>query len=205
MKPSFFFPFLLSAIGLVNPAIAQKNHATLPVTLTDGAKMLDQPAPPFILRDLEGAAVSLSDYKGKVLVLDFWATWCVPCKLSFPGVQLAIQKYKEDPEVKFLFIDINETIDNYADTIRKFLDDNNYTFRVLLDEMGPEGKQNKVFKQFGITHIPAKFVIDKEGIIRSVDIGYHPDQSDAAYAKALFKEIESARSREIGSARSKTR
>jgi thiol-disulfide isomerase/thioredoxin len=73
-------------------------------------ELISQPAPAFSLVDLEGNKVSLAELKGKVVILDFWATWCAPCKKSFPAMQKALDKYKADPNVRFLFIDTWERI-----------------------------------------------------------------------------------------------
>ncbi|SDD78645.1 Thiol-disulfide isomerase or thioredoxin [Mucilaginibacter pineti] len=136
-------------------------------------QMTNNPAPSFVLKDMEGNTISLQSLKGKIIIVDFWATWCGPCKRSFPGMQRSVNKYKDDANVKFLFIDTWETGDTYADAVKTFIADNKYSFQVLLDEKGDDGKQSKVVTQFGVTGIPTKFVIDKNGNIRFTHIGYN--------------------------------
>src|SRR5690554_8083345 len=80
-----------------------------------------EPAPDFTLEDLEGNTVSLKDLEGKVVVLDFWATWCAPCIKSFPAMQMAVNKYKDDPEVEFLFINTWEQRDEPKDMIQQLM------------------------------------------------------------------------------------
>jgi peroxiredoxin len=134
--------------------------------------MINQPAHAFTLKDLDGNTVSLADLKGKIVIVDFWATWCGPCKASFPGMQLAVNKYKGDPNVKFLFVDTWENGDYYVDGVKKFIADNKYTFRVLIDEKNSEGKQAKVVSAYEVSGIPTKFIIDKNGNIRFKYVGY---------------------------------
>lgn len=159
--------------------LASLKEASAAATKAKLAKqMISQPAPAFALKDFDGNTVSLASLKGKVVIVDFWATWCGPCKASFPGMQMAVNKYQNNPNVKFLFIDTWENGDNYTDGVKKFIADNKYSFHVLMDEKGSDGRQSKVVSSFGVTGIPTKFVIDGAGAIRFKHVGY--SGSDAA-------------------------
>jgi peroxiredoxin len=135
-------------------------------------QMINQPALAFVLKDFDGNTVSLASLKGKVVIVDFWATWCGPCKASFPGMQTAVNNFKSDADVKFLFIDTWENGDNYTEGVKKFIADKKYSFHVLMDEKGADGRQSKVVTQFGVDGIPTKFIIDKNGNIRFKVVGF---------------------------------
>lgn len=129
--------------------------------------MLSETAPSFALLDLDGKKVDISDLKGKVVVVDFWATWCGPCIASFPGMQKMVNKYKDKPDVRFVFIDTWEQGEKKEKNAGDFMTSKKYTFHVLMDN------DNKVVEQFKVNGIPAKFVIDKEGVIRYKSVGYN--------------------------------
>lgn len=149
---------------------AQANDALLAKYKSE---MIKKEAPNFSLLNMKGEKVSLADLKGKVVVLDFWATWCGPCKISFPGMQAAVNKYKDDKEVEFLFIDTWQREENYKDLVEQFIADNKYTFHVLYDEMKDRDKATTT--AFGVKGIPHKVVIDKEGNIRFESSGGSAD------------------------------
>lgn len=128
------------------------------------SEMIKKEAPNFSLVNMKGETVSLADLKGKVIVLDFWATWCGPCKISFPGMQASVNKYKDDKDVEFLFIDTWQREENYKEVVEEFIATNKYTFHVLFDEMKDRDKATTT--AFGVKGIPHKVVIDKEGFIR---------------------------------------
>lgn len=135
-------------------------------------QLISKPAAMFTLKDVDGKTVSLEDYKGKTVVLDFWATWCGPCKKSFPAMKMAVNKYKDDPNVKFLFIHTWERENNATKDAKKYVEEQNYPFEVLMDLKDATTGINNVVESYKVSGIPAKFVIDKNGNIRFALSGF---------------------------------
>ncbi|WP_342599919.1 redoxin domain-containing protein [Psychrobacillus sp. FSL H8-0483] len=115
-------------------------------------------APNFTLTSLSGKELSLADYKGKRVILNFWATWCPPCKAEMPHMQTYFEEYAEEQNAIVLAVNLTSQ-DNGIKKIQQFNSEYNLTFPVLLDEKGD------VASQYGIITIPTTFVLDEEGYI----------------------------------------
>jgi len=122
---------------------------------------INKKAPDFALKDLFGNDIRLSDYKNKVVLLNFWATWCPPCREEMPALQRLHNKM-----VGRDFIILAVSVD-YMDPakVNDFLIKGGYTFKVLLDT------QNQASAKYGVTAIPATFIIDKKGKLVERHIG----------------------------------
>jgi thiol-disulfide isomerase/thioredoxin/dipeptidyl aminopeptidase/acylaminoacyl peptidase len=129
----------------------------------DTRSLEGQAAPDFKLRSLDGTPVVLSELKNKVVVLDFWATWCPPCRKSLPHLQhLSQDSGLQKKGLKVVTVDLRET----KDKVREFLNRNSYTFLVAMDDTGTTAEK------YLVQGIPTTLVIDGAGVIRNVFVGF---------------------------------
>lgn len=128
-------------------------------------------APDFSLVDQYGNIHSLSDYKGKVVFLNFWATWCPPCNSEMPDIQELYDKYSADPNSEVAILSVafpDYGTETSVDGIKEFLDSNGYTYPVLMDENAD------LLLSYYITAYPTTFIINADGYI----LGYIPGAMD---------------------------
>lgn len=124
--------------------------------------------------------LDLSQYRGKVVYLDFWASWCVPCRRSIPWMNAMQQRYRDQGLV---VIGVNEDSDPAA--AKQFLAAHPAAFKVVPD---PDGK---LAESYGLMGMPSSFIIGRDGQVVTRHIGFHTD-SPKSYAAELRKLLESA-------------
>lgn len=137
-----------------------------------------QKAPNFEVQMFDGSTVKLADLKGKVVLLNFWATWCPPCRAELSRVEKdIIEKFKGEP---FVFLPVSRG-ENKA-TVAAFREKMGYTFPMGLDTDG------RVYAEYAQTYIPRNFLIDKNGVVVKASVGY--DEAEfAELIKLIEKEI----------------
>jgi cytochrome c biogenesis protein CcmG, thiol:disulfide interchange protein DsbE len=137
------------------------------------AASTSRPTPNVEVYAADGVAVKLGDYKGKVVLIDFWASWCPPCKTSFPALDALYRQYR-DRGVEVLAVNLDERRHD-ADT---FLGAHPHRLTVLYD---PKGVSPQAF---GVKGMPSSFLIDRAGNIRFTHMGY-TDNVDSSYRQEI--------------------
>ena len=158
----------------VKNKVAQENTNTKPIGINPN--MIKTKAMDFKLKDLEGKEVALSDLKGKKVFLNFWATWCPPCKAEMPEIEKLYDETKNS-DLVIVSVEIGEPLD----TVKSFIDKNKYNFKVLLDS------DQSVASKYGIASIPTSYFIDIDGNIVSKKLGAMNIDEMKAYIKTLDK------------------
>ena len=147
--------------------------AALAVSVTLAALVPNQPAPAFTLKSLDGKTLSLADLKGKVVVVNFWATWCPPCREEIPDF-VAFYNENRAKGLEVVGISVDEKT---AEQVKPFVGRNKMDYPVAM-------VTEKILRDYGpIQAIPTTFVIDKKGIVRFAQEG----MLDKAALTAMFK------------------
>ncbi len=156
--------------NMINPSLEQVRKI-----VQQGSKAQ---APPFILFDLKGNRITRETLGHKIIVIDFWATWCKPCREAFPRLQRIYDRYRGSNRVAFIAVNVNTSGDSIA-TVQAFLSAYGYSLPVALDTSG-------VTDQFSITAIPTTILVDSRGNIRYRSTGYmNPDEYTATITTVI--------------------
>ena len=119
-------------------------------------------APDFTLKTLDGKAITLSDLRGKVILVNIWASWCPPCRAEMPAIERVYQAYKEKG---FEVLAVDSTVQDTLDGAKSFVLENKLGFPILLDETG------LVTRLYRIQSLPTSFFVGTDGVIREIVIG----------------------------------
>ncbi len=124
------------------------------------ARSASRAAPDFTLPTLDGETITLSDLRGHPLLINFWATWCPPCRQEMPAMQRVYERYRARG---FIVLAVN--FRERADQVRPFVEDLGLTFPVLLDETG------RVAAQYQVIGLPSSYFVDAQGQVKTVRVG----------------------------------
>jgi len=157
---------LLKVTGLMSDVSFITQTVAMKAGVLDANPGLDSKADPkfdysFTVKDLKGNKVSFDQYKGKVVFLNLWATWCGPCKAEMPGIHNLYMKMKGEP-VEFVMLSIDK--DQALPKVESYVKKNNYTFPVFM----PSGY---LAEQLQVPSIPTTFVISKDGKVVMKEVG----------------------------------
>lgn len=158
-------------IGMQHPASAPQQITSPPVTYTQFS-LINSPAPDFTLATPNGQTIQLSSLRGQWVFLNFWATWCVPCRLEMPALQQLVNgDLGMKGKVTVLAVDKEED----ASTIKAFQTELKLTIPVVMDT------DNKVNVNYGIIGLPTTYIIDPQGIVRYHKLGPLSSDEITAY------------------------
>jgi thiol-disulfide isomerase/thioredoxin len=181
---------LLLRAGISLDAADQPKHvftpeetAPAPTVERVSQRQPGQPAPDFPAFDIDGNEVHISHYRGKVVVLDFWATWCGPCMIAFPHMQKVAETYKEQGVV-MIGSGTRDTRSAFERWIRA--NSSKYPDIIWSHDPAERGPERASHALYGVTGIPTQFIIGRDGIIAEVIVGYMPGEVllEAGLAKA---------------------
>jgi len=122
-------------------------------------------APGVSFKDLDGNSIALSDFLGEIVVLNFWASWCPPCRQEMPDMNELNKEFIESGAAVFISVNMTDGQRETVETARQYMEDNGFDFIVLIDD------QNILAYQYNITAIPQTYILDRDGSILNYIIG----------------------------------
>jgi peroxiredoxin len=140
-----------------------------------GPPRIGEPAREYAAADLQGNELSLRDLRGQVVLLNFWATWCAPCRTETPYLQSVFEEYADRG---FQIVGISMDTGDAADAVAMFVDEYDVSYTILHD---PQMRGMELYQVLGL---PATFLVDREGVLRWLRYGPIPD-GDPEFLKAL--------------------
>lgn len=160
-KPTWYgLMALLLALGLAWIALSRVPAEAAARSQRPSSPQVDAIAPDFSLKTLAGGTLRLSDLRGQAVVINFWATWCPPCRAEMPAIQRVYAKYRGQ-NFTVLAVDLQESEAQVAD----FIGQMGLTFPILIDQEGT------VFARYRVNGLPSTFFVDRQGVIRNIAIG----------------------------------
>lgn len=148
-----------------------------PRQLNDQDKNIDRVMRMATFEDLDGNEVSVSDFEGKVVLFDFWETWCGPCLQVFPAIDSLQNEYPED----FVVVTVNLINSDSPEDVRNFRDNNDYTFEYVMDV-------NNVGEEIISLGIPFKVFMDPEGFLITTELGSAGTEGDYQKAREILEQ-----------------
>lgn len=157
---------------------------------SSGGPKLGAPAPPIEAASFQGEPFNLSDHQGRVVLLDFWATWCPPCQHALPAIQRLHERYAEDDDVLIMTINTEPApAEPLRAMLTEFMSRRRFTFPVALTD-----PSQQTLKDYGIQTIPTSVLIGKDGYVEEVYVGLPANHPEAIFAK-LDAQIQALKAR----------
>jgi len=138
-----------------------------------GAVGLKEEAPDFTLKSLDGANLRLEEYRGQVVLINFWASWCGPCRQEMPLLDRLHHRYED---TGFAVLGIN--VEGLAAPAQEIVDSTSVTFPIVIDD------GQKVSEMYNLEAMPSTFVVDRDGVVRYIHRGYKPGD-EAKYVEIV--------------------
>ena len=145
----------------------------LGISLNASAVGLQEIAPDFTLKSLDGSNLRLEEYRGQVVLINFWASWCGPCRQEMPLLDRLHHRYED---TGFAVLGVN--VEGEVAPAQEIVDKTNVTFPILIDE------SQRVSEMYNLQAMPSTVVIDRDGVVRYIHLGYKPGD-EAKYVEVV--------------------